>query len=132
LRLQEDEEKSESSLDESQTFSISHLLDKDEDFLKHKVFTTGIKKKNETDEHPKYMYIQITIRRTKKRKLMVQIKDMSAQILNKKIQAEKLLLTLINATVSHELRGPLASMISQIYALESFFKIFAGVILTLE
>jgi signal transduction histidine kinase len=78
------------------------------------------------------MFVQISIQRTKKGKLMVQIKDISDKILNKKIQAEKILLILINATVSHELRNPLASMIGQIYALGSFFKLFAGVLSTLN
>jgi signal transduction histidine kinase len=50
----------------------------------------------------------------------VQIVDISEKVLNKEIMAEKVLLTMINATVSHELRNPLSSLISQISAMEHF------------
>jgi signal transduction histidine kinase len=44
------------------------------------------------------------------------------------MQAEKVLLIMINATVSHELRNPLMSMIGQIYAMDDLFKLFSKVI----
>jgi signal transduction histidine kinase len=37
------------------------------------------------------------------------------------MKAERVLLTLINATVSHELRNPLNAMIGQICAMEGVF-----------
>jgi hypothetical protein len=43
---------------------------------------------------------------------MVQIIDMSDKMLYNEIKAEKSFLTLINATVSHELVNPLNSIIS--------------------
>jgi len=45
---------------------------------------------------------------------MIQIIDISQKILYDELQAEKSLLTLINAAVSHELRNPLNSLIGQI------------------
>jgi signal transduction histidine kinase len=39
------------------------------------------------------------------------------------VKAEQKFLTLINATVSHELRNPLASLIGQSQALDYFLKI---------
>ena len=43
---------------------------------------------------------------------MLQITDISNLILYNKIKGEKKLLTLINATVSHEMRNPLNSIYS--------------------
>jgi signal transduction histidine kinase len=44
-------------------------------------------------------------------KTLIQIIDMSDKILYNEVKAEQSFLTLINATVSHELRNPLASLI---------------------
>lgn len=44
---------------------------------------------------------------------MLQIIDMSDKMLYNEVKAEQSFLTLINATVSHELRNPLASLIGQ-------------------
>ena len=44
-------------------------------------------------------------------KFLIQIIDMSDKMLYNEVKAEQSFLTLINATVSHELRNPLASLI---------------------
>ena len=49
---------------------------------------------------------------------MIQIIDISKKILYEEVKAEKDLLTIINGTVSHELRNPLFSLISQILKLD--------------
>ena len=51
-------------------------------------------------------------------KIMIQIIDISQKILYDELQAEKSLLTLINATISHELRNPLNSLIGQIISMD--------------
>ena len=45
-------------------------------------------------------------------------------MLYNEVKTQKLLLTLINATVSHELRNPLNSMIGNIIAMEEHYKEF--------
>ena len=49
---------------------------------------------------------------------------MSDKILYTEIKAEQSFLTLINATVSHELRNPLSSLIGQIESLKSLLVSF--------
>jgi len=53
-------------------------------------------------------------------------------MLFKEVKAERTLLTLINATVSHELRNPLNSIIGQVYQMDEFFELFMNVLLTLS
>ena len=59
---------------------------------------------------------------------MIQIIDVSHKILYNEIKAEQVFLTLINATVSHELRNPLSSLIGQIFAMEGFFEGFCDLL----
>ena len=53
---------------------------------------------------------------------------MSDKKLYDKIKAEQDFLSLINATVSHELRNPLASLIGQIYVLNDLLGTIAYLI----
>jgi signal transduction histidine kinase len=75
-----------------------------------------------------WKFVQIKIIKIKDKlhvkntKLMVLICDVSEHMLYKDIIAQQNLLTLINATVSHELRNPLHSMIGQITGMEKFLK----------
>jgi len=50
---------------------------------------------------------------TNKKKIMIQIIDMSDKILYSESKAEQSFLTLINAAISHELRNPLNSLVGQ-------------------
>ena len=59
---------------------------------------------------------------------MVQIVDVSDKMLYNKLKTEQELLLLINATVSHELRNPLNSLIGQICSMEGFFENFTYVV----
>jgi signal transduction histidine kinase len=80
-------------------------------YVDHKVFVT----KQHIAE--KWMYVQIKVlkildkRNKEDYKLMVQIRDVSDRLLKQEMTAQKNVLTLINATVSHELRNPLSSII---------------------
>jgi signal transduction histidine kinase len=82
----------------------------------------------ESAEINKYMFVKISVLRTKRGKVVIQIKDISENVLNKQMKAERVLLTLINATVSHELRNPLNAMIGQICAMEGAFICFKEMI----
>ena len=46
-----------------------------------------------------------------KDKILLQIIDVSDRILNNEMKADKLVLTLINGAVSHELRNPLNALV---------------------
>jgi signal transduction histidine kinase len=63
---------------------------------------------------------------------MLQIRDVSDRMLYREVMAQQNLLSLVNATVSHELRNPLNSMVGQIAGMEQFFRKFKKVINTLE
>ena len=53
---------------------------------------------------------------------MIQMIDISDKILYNEAKAEKKFLTLMNATVSHELRNPLNSLINGIENMYSYFR----------
>ena len=53
---------------------------------------------------------------------MIQIIDIQDKILYGEVKAEKTYLTLMNATVSHELRNPLNSLVSGIENMEFYFQ----------
>ena len=65
-------------------------------------------------------------------KTLVQIIDVSDKILYNEVKAEQEFLTLINATVSHELRNPLSSLIGQVTKMNFFFEAFSSLISVLE
>lgn len=73
------------------------------------------------------MFIQIKISNTRSKVKLIQIIDVSERVLNNRMRSQHMLLTLINATVSHELRNPLNSLVGQIFLmsgqLESMDKI---------
>mmetsp|Transcript_17668 Transcript_17668/g.27354 ORF Transcript_17668/g.27354 Transcript_17668/m.27354 type:complete len:92 (+) Transcript_17668:930-1205(+) len=61
-------------------------------------------------------YVQLKLKEyelNSEKKLMVQIVDVSQDILYQKANAENEFLSITNATVSHELRNPLQSILSQ-------------------
>ena len=59
---------------------------------------------------------------------MIQLIDKSHQILYQDTKAEGVLATLISATVSHELRNPLSSLIGQIASMDQCFEYFEKLI----
>ena len=64
--------------------------------------------------HFKINYVNLKpMSKSKKNKIILQIIDVSDRILNNEMKADKLVLTLINGAVSHELRNPLHALISQ-------------------
>ena len=63
---------------------------------------------------------------------MIQIVDISKQMLYDQLKAEKDLLMIINATVSHELRNPLYSLISQILRLDDQLFNFEDIIQSIQ
>ena len=56
---------------------------------------------------------------------MIQIVDVSERVMYKEVKEEQSLLELINATVSHELRNPLNSLIGQICSMDGAFEAFS-------
>ena len=54
-------------------------------------------------------------------RIMIQIIDIKDKMLYNEVKAEKTYLTLMNATVSHELRNPLNSLVSGIANMESYY-----------
>jgi signal transduction histidine kinase len=55
---------------------------------------------------------------------MVQLIDVSSKILYNEARAEREMVIMINATISHEMRNPLNSMIGQITHMKFFLKKF--------
>ena len=64
----------------------------------------------------------------KEEKYLMQLIDVSDKMLYNEVKAEQSFLTLINATVSHELRNPLNSLLGQIQTMEFFFQTFGMLI----
>ena len=58
-------------------------------------------------------YVQIKIINLKDKQTMIQMNDVSKDVLYNKEKSQNELLSLINATVSHEMRNPLNSINSQ-------------------
>lgn len=77
------------------------------DELKNKIFVI--------DENPRIRYVSIkkyTIQFGLEKHLIIQFIDISDQVMFNIANGEKKLLSLINATVSHEMRNPLNSIYS--------------------
>jgi signal transduction histidine kinase len=76
-----------------------------------KIFIT---KKTDDKKNVKFKFVQIKIKRIRekgKNLKLIQVIDVSHKILYDETKAEQHFLELINASVSHELRNPLNSMI---------------------
>ena len=90
-----------------------------------KIFETKVVDESSTF---KFKYVQIKIKRLNNdegdEEILIQIIDVSNKILYNEMKAEQVLLTLINAAVSHELRNPLSSLIGQICVMEDFLTSF--------
>ena len=84
-------------------YSLRDLMRQEELMsLNDKIFTT---------ECSDLKHCIVKMNRLRNQKLLVQVVDMSDKILYTEVKAEQSFLTLINATVSHELRNPLSSLI---------------------
>jgi len=75
--------------------------------IKEKIFEIKI------GEEEQYVQIKISNLEDDQKSIMIQIIDVSKEILYDKEKAHTELLNLINATVSHEMRNPLNSIHSQ-------------------
>jgi signal transduction histidine kinase len=65
------------------------------------------------EDHVRFLYVKIKIpKNNKSNNKVLQIVDISNQILYDVVSAEKKLMSLINATVSHEMRNPVNSIYS--------------------
>lgn len=91
-----------------------------------KIFVTKSESGVDMEEF-KFKFVQLKIkkiqdrRNTKKSMILIQIIDVSHKILYDESKAEKHFLSLINATVSHELRNPLNSLIGQLIQMNCLF-----------
>ena len=92
--------------------SIHDIIRKDINYTKDKTFMITFSKERMGDKQKKYVQIKvIKIKKEHGYLLMIQIVDISDKMLFSQMKAEQTLLMLINATVSHELRNPLNSLI---------------------
>ena len=114
-------------------------------FLKDKVLEIVLPEHDSSVSSVEYQYVTISIKTLSKReatpqreaeipflmtdnnlaqdefgKVLCQIVDVSHKMLYTDVKAEQKFLTLINATVSHELRNPLNSLIGQTVMLDFF------------
>ena len=55
-------------------------------------------------------------------KIVLQMIDVSSKMLYNEVKAEQEFVTMINATISHELRNPLNSLVGQINQLQNMIK----------
>ena len=107
-------------------FSLLEIVNQSQDFKKSENVYKIIEEKKEEEENldesdkekiRKYKYVQIKVQdylgQTSRQKI-VQINDMTASVMFNIAQGEKQLLSLINATVSHEMRNPINSISNQI------------------
>lgn len=115
--------------EQNQIYNISDMLNNSVRFLRDQIFEINLKDSHEGKNN--FKFVQLKFKEIKKesdnvaedlaqfdteenQKILFQIIDVSDKILYQKANAEKSFLTLINATVSHELRNPLNSLIGQI------------------
>ena len=100
--------------------SLNEIYDEDQKFLESKIFKMQeILKENDVQQkrilNHKYVQIKKLRYKSNRRYLdLLQIIDISSDIMYDLATGEKKLLALINATVSHEMRNPINSMQSQI------------------
>ena len=98
-----------SALKES-ALNLRFILQQEQAFFNDKVFELkGLK-------NGKFKFVQIKIKTvhsklTDEQKVLLQVIDISDKMLYNEVKAEKSFLTLISATVSHELRNPLQSLL---------------------
>ena len=120
--------------DEENVYTLRDLIQKKHTFWEDKIFEVL------DNNHPEkcFKFIHLKVKKIKERdcksaylkekvdesnyKTLIQIIDMSDKMLYNEVKAEQSFLTLINATVSHELRNPLASLIGQRDQLKDLLK----------
>ena len=101
---------------ENRTFRMLNMSDEDGEVAEAENAIESITKSNVTTDsqsHKMYKYVQIkrNIYQSGRREhIMLQIIDVSSDIMYDVAQGEKKLLSLINATVSHEMRNPVNSI----------------------
>ena len=92
-----------------QQFSLMDLLKMDKTYLKQRIFVFN----QNYEQQEKYFTIKINqINDQNKDEIMVTISDTSQEIYKNKERAHKELLIMINATLSHEIRNPLNSIVA--------------------
>lgn len=124
--------------------SLKDLLDNKYSYLQDKVFEIDLQddlQNSEVDAH-NFKYVQIKMKKIKstslkasdkkKKRNLIQIINISDKILYNEVKAENFFATLINAAISHELRNPLNSLISQFPHLGDLFDIFDSIINTIK
>lgn len=119
--MHENEEKDQES--ESYTISIREAI---KNIDSKCIYKTNFK--HASDEDNRFKFIQIRTKLLKKRVRVIQIVDISERVIVNAMKKEKILLTLINATVSHELRNPLQALIGQTLVIEDLFELFQSMI----
>lgn len=85
-------------MDSQDSFSIKSIIQNSE--LHDKIFSTNL-----NEAGPKLNLVQFT--------------DMTKDVMNQTLTQEMTFLTMMNATVSHDMRGPLGSIMSEIKKIQS-------------
>ena len=80
--------------------------------IKDKVFKLHLENNSNEDSEIYFIIKSTKIEQNDETSIMLQIIDVSLQVMYEKQKSLNSLLTLINATVSHELRNPLNSIIA--------------------
>lgn len=121
-----DETENKTSFDQEK-LSINDIAALDPNLINGKVFELNLNKLEHDQKGAEFTYAHIKVNKIKKSKdsedsrIMIQIIDIKDKMLYNEVKAEKKYLTLMNATVSHELRNPLNSLVSGIENMQSYY-----------
>lgn len=108
--------KSTINVDNKEVYSLEDLFNLPEDQIKFNIYEV-INPTSISQNQDKFKYVQIHRQEIKTRlskHLAVQMIDVSQKILYEMANGEKRLFSLINATVSHEMRNPANSIQAQV------------------
>lgn len=123
-----DETENKTSFDQEK-LSINDIAALDPNLINGKVFELNLNKLEQDQKGAEFTYAHIKVNKIKKStdsedslpRIMIQIIDIKDKMLYNEVKAEKKYLTLMNATVSHELRNPLNSLVSGIENMQSYY-----------
>ena len=114
---------------DQQKFSINDIIAMNPDKIEGKIFELSLNKQKYGNEGAKFTYAHIKVSKIDKStisldhtpRIMIQIIDIKDKMLYNEVKAKQKYATLMNATVSHELRNPLNSLVSGIENMKSYF-----------
>ena len=118
--------------------SLRDLLKKAPAYFTDKIFEIMVPR-GSCESDVEFKYVQIKSQNVKKtsekcgqQRVMLQFIDVSSRMLYNEVKAKQEFLTLINATVSHELRNPLTSLLTQITLMGVFMACFENTLESMQ